>query len=180
MSGPLCQSCGLRPASILYVETIQVNQQIRKRQLRLCETCAKQKGLAPEPSGIHVPDLLKAFLETAGPIALPAPGPMCLSCGITWQQVQQTGFLGCPKCYTTFSALLRPVLRRIQRGPKHTGRTPSTKAEAAEPVRRTAKRASPLARLKKELEEAVRREEYEKAAEIRDRIRRLQAAEGKG
>ncbi|MGQ9754967.1 MAG: UvrB/UvrC motif-containing protein, partial [Desulfotomaculales bacterium] len=65
--------------------------------------------------------------------------------------------------------------RRIHGAATHVGKKPARTATAS--CRRTAGQdagAEEIARLKAELAEAVAREEFERAAELRDRIRALE------
>ena len=64
---------------------------------------------------------------------------------------------------------LRPLLRRIHGDTRHRGKSP-TRGGAAESGTRQ------IQRLHDELQRAVEREEFEKAAGIRDEIKRLEGA----
>ena len=95
--------------------------------------------------------------------ATPA-GPTCPECDLSYGEFRRTGKLGCGTCYDSFRGELRPLLRRIHGSTEHTGRVPSC-LEADFDSRREVKR------LRAELAQAVRGEEYERAAELRDLIR---------
>ncbi|MFA5881294.1 MAG: UvrB/UvrC motif-containing protein, partial [Eubacteriales bacterium] len=75
--------------------------------------------------------------------------------------------LGCPTCYDVFENKLDPVLRRIHGNPRHTGKIPKRTGGTIE-LRRE------IEELKRELQAAITSEEYEKAAEVRDKIRGLE------
>ena len=91
----------------------------------------------------------------------------CPRCGLLYSQFKETGRLGCAECYTAFQFQLRPLLRRIHGDTRHRGKTP---------VRGPAESgARQIQRLHDELQRAVEREEFERAASIRDDIRRLEA-----
>ena len=62
---------------------------------------------------------------------------------------------------------LEPILRRLHGGSEHTGKVP---ARLADEIKTT----NEIERLKAELASAVENEQYEKAAELRDRIRELE------
>jgi protein arginine kinase activator len=90
----------------------------------------------------------------------------CPRCHMVYSSFKETGRLGCSECYTTFRTQLRPLLRRIHGSTKHVGKAPLRDA-----ARVAARRE--VHRLHEEMQRAVDREEFEKAAELRDRIRRM-------
>ena len=90
----------------------------------------------------------------------------CGSCGLSYAEFRSTGRLGCPRDYEVFDKALSGLLERIHHGTKHIGKVP---AGAGEDLIREHE----VLRLRQELERAVQREEYEKAAEYRDKIAEL-------
>ena len=75
--------------------------------------------------------------------------------------------LGCSNCYIEFENRLEPILRRIHGNIVHNGKVP--------------KRTGGTLRIRKEIEEykeemqrAVDNEEFERAAELRDKIKELE------
>ncbi|WP_286765109.1 MULTISPECIES: UvrB/UvrC motif-containing protein, partial [Rhodopirellula] len=91
----------------------------------------------------------------------------CPVCGITFFEFRNSGRLGCPLDYDHFEADLKPLLINIHDSLEHTGKRP-TRAAA------TADSQADLIRLRKEMEAAVEREEYERASELRDQINAIQ------
>ena len=73
----------------------------------------------------------------------------------------------CPNCYRVFRDNLEPILRRLHGSAEHTGKMPARMADEI-------KTSNELKRLKAELASAVENEQYEKAAELRDRIREIE------
>ncbi|MBN2566070.1 MAG: UvrB/UvrC motif-containing protein [Candidatus Eisenbacteria bacterium] len=94
-------------------------------------------------------------------------GPTCAQCGRTYGAFRRTGRLGCAACYSAFSEELRPLLRRIHGSTDHAGRVPYD-------LEGRQSRMKELKKIKAELERAVRAEEYERAAGLRDAIAELQ------
>ena len=94
-------------------------------------------------------------------------GP-CGGCGATFADFRKGGRLGCPECYEHLEAGLSPLLERIHGAVRHVGRIPRRLGEAL-------KRAHELEACRTQLAEAVQREAYERAAELRDQIRALEA-----
>jgi protein arginine kinase activator len=94
-------------------------------------------------------------------------GPACPRCGMKWAEYRQHGVLGCGECYAAFATTLNMVLERAHGGAaQHVGKTPA-RVDAAR------QRAAVLQRMLQELEEAVRAEQYERAAALRDEIKAL-------
>lgn len=85
-------------------------------------------------------------------------------CGTSWQQVQKYGQLGCPLCYVIFHDMLVPVLEKCQYSCKHNGK-----------VIALYKLKYDIIKLEKDMFEAAKNEEYELAAEIRDRLKSLKS-----
>ncbi|MFO7171585.1 MAG: UvrB/UvrC motif-containing protein [Bacillota bacterium] len=170
----LCQHCSQRPATVHIVK--QVNNQ--REEYHLCETCAREQGhLGLEPAftlpNFSLQQLLSSLLESdpftgfGGGPAAPRAELRCSFCGLTFRQFKEGGFLGCSHCYEAFASELGPLLRRVQGSDKHVGKAPRRSGG----VLRLRKE---LAQLRAELQEAVSREEYERAAQLRDRIRDLE------
>lgn len=145
-----------------------------KTETDLCEVCAQQNnaiGFGFEPKWILqniFADLFNQPHTGSQQIDPVRPKPIqCEFCGFTDTQFSRVGKLGCPRCYETFADKLDPVLRRIHGNPRHTGKIP----------RRTGGHLGvrkEIEELKQRLQEAVGREEYEIAAQIRDKIRDLE------
>ena len=91
----------------------------------------------------------------------------CPVCGVTFYEFRQAGRLGCPHDYVCFEEELEPLLRNIHGETKHTGKNPRHGSSSAEAQ-------TELIRLRREMKEAVEREDYERASELRDDIRQLE------
>ncbi len=94
----------------------------------------------------------------------------CPICGITFYEFRQHGRLGCPHDYVAFAQELEPLLISVHGESRHVGKHPQHH------VGGTDHRAL-LIRLRRELQEAVDREAYEEASELRDRIQTLEKSE---
>lgn len=178
----LCQSCGKSEAQIRLTEIIDG----AKRQVMLCAPCAQAKGNVVEPAAFQVGNLalpqsvdqmLAPVLEAlkAGIIKTPAkePDKKCPKCGITLSEFRKRGRLGCPHDYEAFGEELGTLLEKIHGAREHRGRGP------ARSKRRLTVRQK-LEALRRELDEAIRAEQYETAAGIRDRLKELERPEQDG
>jgi len=164
----LCDHCGKASATVHYAEVVDGRLSV----WALCEHCAHERGVAtsfPSFAGPLV-GILMGLLEDETLEETP-PDAACDECGMTYGDFRRTGRLGCAACYGRFATELEPLLRRIHGSAAHQGRSPSG-GEA----RLT--RSEELRRLRADLRRAVFREEYERAAELRDAIRSMQHAGG--
>ncbi|HXG98155.1 MAG TPA: UvrB/UvrC motif-containing protein, partial [Gemmatimonadales bacterium] len=116
---------------------------------------------------------LGAVVKGGGSGALvPAGGEglRCPACGSTLRDFRDTGRLGCDQCYSSFDTHLRDLLRRLHGSSQHVGERydmPGAAGGAGDP-------RSELLELKAQLRRAVEGENFELAAELRDRIRVLE------
>ena len=91
----------------------------------------------------------------------------CPVCGITFFEFRNQGRLGCPNDYDCFGEELEPLLVNIHGATEHKGKRP----KHAPPNDGSARE---LIRMRRELKEAVEREEYERASELRDKIKAIE------
>jgi protein arginine kinase activator len=163
-----CHYCD-KPATVHLTDIIAK----KKREMHLCEECAREHHLIPEAQNeLNIPALLQFLLGPGASKGLKGADPnrlVCPHCGIKYAQFRANGRLGCPEDYEVFRAALEPLLERIHRQTRHCGKVPGRL--------RTARRASEREQLKAELEAAVRDERYEDASKLRDRIRSLGCAD---
>lgn len=160
----LCDNCKERDAIINLTQV----EHDSKVTLHLCEQCAQQKGV--ETGGAIMKSPLGNFLGALGKGAALVPateGGRCPSCGSSLRDFRDTGRLGCDQCYVAFDAHLRDLLRRLHGSSQHVGERYETPGDAADP-------RSHLLELKAQLRRAVEGENFELAAELRDRIRVLE------
>jgi protein arginine kinase activator len=96
----------------------------------------------------------------------------CPVCGITFYEFRSRGRLGCPHDYVAFEQQLEPLILNIHGEAEHTGKTPK-RCPGGSATR------TQLIRLRREMKEAVAAEQYERASELRDTIRRIEAEDQK-
>jgi len=156
-----CDNC--QAEATVHLTEIVNGQKIEKH---LCEQCAASEGITIK-SQVPLTQLLEELaLQTAGGKELAQL--RCDVCGISFLEFRQQGLLGCPHDYVAFEEVLVPLLERAHEGAsQHVGKVPVS-APAEE------RRQSELLRLRGQLKEAVSQEDYERAAQLRDRIRELE------
>lgn len=164
----LCQECQKRPATVHMVRIVND----KKTEEYLCEYCAQKKtGMFPAESVFGVDKVLAGLLHHGKPAAEISPveedEPRCPKCGMSYREFAHTGRLGCGECYRVFEGRLDPLLKRIHGSVRHTGKIPVR-------VGGEARLRYQISQLKRELEKAVMEENYEHAAEIRDKIREIE------
>lgn len=167
-----CEECKLRPATVHLAQMFNG----QKIETHLCEQCASQKGaiIFGADNQLSISNLLGSFLGGNYSIQearSPAQNNSCPNCGIKFFDIRQTGKLGCAQCYMAFEQELEPSLRRIHGNRQHIGKIPLRGGEKVLWRRQ-------IEGLKQRLQEAVAREEYEEAAEIRDQIKNLEKRTG--
>jgi protein arginine kinase activator len=96
----------------------------------------------------------------------------CPTCASTYSEIAKCGKVGCPDCYTTFRAELSRLIGSVHGTTSHTGQAPA---------RHRAKQArdEQLKKLRRDLQIAIEKEDYEGAAKLRDEIRALNDEEKK-
>ncbi|MGN6391491.1 MAG: UvrB/UvrC motif-containing protein [Gemmatimonadales bacterium] len=159
-----CDQCREREA-VIHLTQI-VNEQVTT--LHLCERCAAEKGVESPGSAVKTP--LGSFLAAMGkgPEQTPSPraaAETCQRCGATFQDFRESGRLGCPDCYRTFESPLRDLLRRLHGSTHHLGERYAERAPSSEEAREKP------ADLREQLRLAVETENFELAAELRDRLK---------
>ena len=166
----LCEQCKQREATTHIQRVLNCQSQ----EFHLCAACAREAGLVAMPSfGFQLSDLFSGFLGSSLQQAQPQLAPArCALCGSTLREITQSGRAGCAQCYDTFYDALEPALQRIHGALEHAGKTPDPAARG----RRQAERQ--VARLREEIAAAVREEDYERAARLRDEIRELEEGGG--
>lgn len=160
----LCDNCKERDA-VVHVTRIEKGAVI---QSHLCEKCAAAKGVETTISMPQHPlgDMLQAVQAQASTTAEDAPA--CAFCGSTARDFRATGRLGCPHCYDAMERSLRELLRRLHGSAKHVG------AQYDTPVAHVLEKPDSVHDLRDRLRRAVATEQFELAAELRDRLRVLE------
>ena len=159
-----CEQCREREA-VIHLTQI-VNEQVTT--LHLCERCAAEKGVESPGAAPKTP--LGTFLAAMGQELpeTPAPrtGDTCSRCGGSLQDFRESGRLGCSECYRSFEVPLRDLLRRLHGSTHHMGERYAESGGTAAPIE-----GHRAIELREQLRVAVETENFELAAELRDRLR---------
>lgn len=99
--------------------------------------------------------------------------PQCPECGTSWRSIHEDGLVGCPHCYVTFAEPLQEVMVRLHHNTAHNGKVPRFREKQERLKEHQAKREKHRQEmLQRRLETAVGAEDYEEAAQIRDKMAR--------
>jgi protein arginine kinase activator len=162
-----CNGCGEREGVVSLTQIVEGDV----RTVSLCAKCAAEKGIE---TGIGLADTpLGGFLAALGESADP-DAPLaaalevgCSSCGATLRDFRETGRVGCAECYRAFDAPLRELLRRLHGSTHHTG----IRYQGAEAAPVVSAPDGGARELREQLRRAIEAEQFELAAELRDRLR---------
>lgn len=159
----VCDNCKERDA-VVHLTRI-VNNAVT--QLHLCETCARAKGVETTLAQPQHPlgDILQAVQQQD---TTNLEDGACGFCGASARDFRVTGRLGCPHCYDAMERSLRELLRRLHGSSRHVG------ARYDAPATHVDEKPDMLYDLRDQLRRAIDAEQFELAAELRDRIRVLE------
>lgn len=183
----LCEKCKKNEATFYYHENINGSE----KTYHLCTECADEMekkgeightGMDKTFEGLDsffsdgifgdpfksMNNLLAGFFGN-GVKQVQSAEKKCPDCGLTFREFAANGMAGCPKCYETFAKELEPTLTRVHGRSSHNGRVPSKFREKADMKRK-------IESLEAEQQNAIQNENYERAAEIRDELKRLRGA----
>ena len=157
-----CHVCKKAEATVHLTQIVE--NQVKK--VDLCEACAKEKGVN-DPTGFSLADLLLGLgASQKMEEATTASGTesTCPACGFTQADFKKTGRLGCSECYQVFAEGLEALLKGMHKGTQHRGKVPAG-------VKRAAASRTQIDKLESDLKAAIAREDFEKAAALRDAIK---------
>lgn len=160
----LCDQCGQHEATVKFVHV----ENNKRTEHHLCKNCAQ--GYANFSPGFDLQHLLSSMFQSAGmgkKLGQVYTDKKCPTCGRSIVDIQKAGRLGCSSCYEVFNNELQPVLRRLHGSNTHTGKVPIRAYPLVQVTRQ-------IEDLRKRLDECVRQENYEQAAEYRDELRLLE------
>lgn len=154
----ICQKCLKRNAQFHSYKIIN-NQLI---DIHLCVKCIRNKNTHEAVNGIDdkLHSLVEVLLHSNVKKNSSSPDLKCDICGTSLIELQKTELLGCPKCYEIFSEFIYKSKKR----PHKDFQKYNVLKEHSELIDL----------LKKKLKRAVEFEDFEKAADLRDKIQNLE------
>jgi protein arginine kinase activator len=159
----MCDECGLHPANIHLTQIIDNESQ----SFHLCEECAEKRG-------IHIAideDAMSGVSHCVSGAEI--EDGECVVCGMKLSEFKTKGWLGCPSCYESFEKEIEELLLNVHGSSEHKGK----KYHHFQAVDENKK--EDLTLLKNKLDAAIKNEEFERAALLRDAIHGLKDTEEK-
>ncbi|OGS22637.1 MAG: hypothetical protein A2252_03395 [Elusimicrobia bacterium RIFOXYA2_FULL_39_19] len=162
----ICDVCHKNEA-IIHFKGIFNNQTMK---MDLCEECAIKKGVDIKPEFT-----MGEFISTLSDLGSPSvpkdkKSAACSSCGTTYAEFKQTGRFGCSNCYTTFGYYITPLLEKIHGSTKYSGKRTLANVRVQDDQDLLRQK---LSEYKRVLDEMLKKENYEEAANLRDQIKEL-------
>ncbi len=160
----LCEQCGENEATVR-VEAFAPDGSSAARML--CQDCARK--LRPNLRALDISDFLNALIgkirEDRQEKEQERFDASCEECGLSWAEYRRRGTLGCPGCYRAFREPLEEMLVKKNGSALYMGITPAGA--------RVNDEIYALKKLKEQLKSAIDSEDFERAAVLRDEIKRL-------
>ena len=162
----LCQECGKNTATMHFTKI--VNGHVT--EMHLCEACAKKHQEFELDNSFSFHKFLTGLLDNLQgepPKQEPYNEITCDKCGMTYSKFKQVGKFGCAHCYEAFMEKIKPILKEVHGHDEHIGKMPK-RAGGAIAIKKE------INSLKDQLNILIKDEEFEKAAQVRDKIKILQ------
>ena len=169
----LCDECGNSEAEV-HLTAVEADEM---KSLHLCVECAAQRGFptgAEAGSAEQNPPLVDFLGQLGGPgpaAQSAAVAEPCPFCGTSTADFRRNGRVGCSQCYVHFEPQLRGLLRRIHGSSQHAGKL--YLSESSE----ISDRLGQISSMRRRMRRAIETEDFETAADLRDRIHELETKE---
>lgn len=168
-----CEKCKVKDA------TTQVKRVINGEyeEYMLCADCAHEMGF-DNVFSFDMPDMFGGLMKSLfGALPARSGASRCPECGSTFGDIQNTGKVGCARCYQTFFSELMPSIRRIHGNTAHCGKVPyGSKPQIESPANGDSlqPKDKKIRELKAQQKTAIDEQNFELAAELRDKIKELE------
>lgn len=156
----ICENCHERQASMFITQNIN-NHKVQKH---LCSVCAKElreQSYKQDSFQQFLTGLLK--LQGNESKELNYSNKTCPKCSCTIDEFRKSSKLGCDTCYEVFKPYIGQIIKRVQSGYTHVGKTP-IRLNAAEMI------GVRIEELEQQLKLALMQEDYHEAARLRDKL----------
>ena len=156
-----CDVCAKKKATVHLTEI--VDEQMS--EMHLCEDCARAKSSQMEQQ-FGLADLLAGLGDFSKQMKDPEKVNLnCSNCAMSYDDFRKFGRLGCSKCYDSFKTHLSTLLKKIHGSNQHFGKSPVKIPQEER------KKIEHLQDYKNQLMHAIQVEDFEKAAQLRDKIK---------
>jgi protein arginine kinase activator len=159
-----CSICHKEEVSVV-ITTIDKDGMVL--ELALCKECAAKKGVGEiKKTKLSAQEILAELQEK---VTEEDHNLICTNCGLSYADFRRQGRLGCEHCYESFANKLEPIIKRIHGATQHVGKGITNS-------RKKISERFEIRKLRVTLQNAIQKEDYEKAARIRDKIRKMRLA----
>ncbi|WP_312907616.1 UvrB/UvrC motif-containing protein [Tissierella praeacuta] len=162
----LCQTCQKNNATIHFTKIVNGSVE----EMHLCDSCAKKNNDLDFDFDFPF-SFQKIFTGLIGSIQEgkeEVKNIVCSECGLTYKKFMEIGRFGCANCYETFREDVDSLLKGIHGHNEHIGKVPTKASDRA--IQKKA-----MESLKIQLEESIVKEDFERAAFLRDEIKKLKS-----
>ena len=154
----LCDICNNNEATVHLTQMVEGET----KKIDLCESCSKEKGV-DDPAGFSLADLLLGLGASQQMEEADSTSTKCPKCNFSQEEFKKSGRLGCAECYDHFEEGVEGLLKTMHKGTRHNGKAPAVWKKMKD-------YADQLHELETMLNKAILKEDYEKAADLRDKI----------
>lgn len=184
-----CPLSGLPCPHKKCIHVTEVNPDLTAKSFTsMCVQCGLEctglpAPILPTPQEVGgVFDIINTLLKekaaaTPQPVQAKKNIKTCTGCGFTIQDIANTSRVGCGECYTCFGKDLEPFILGYHQALKHVGKSPKNKKIVKEKTEgfEVYELPNPTPEtLKKNLAYAIKKEDYELAAKLRDELKKLE------
>ena len=167
----LCHDCKKRESQVHLTQI--VNNE--KTSVSLCKECAAARGFHSPLENVPFPlaEILSgmaANLQVKQEDTEEREEIICPQCGLSFDQFTRQGRFGCGACYGAFRHALEPIMRKIHGASLHRGQVPEPASTEGSETKLPVKEEE---RLDSELKKAIGQEDFERAAELRDKLKSI-------
>jgi len=160
-----CDICGSSRA-VIHIQQIAGKEEIN---INICEKCAREKGLTTKNSelSLSLKNLIANFDQIKKAIEKHDNAKICSECGKTLDDLKKSGRAGCSSCYSEFNKYIAAFLKKAAGSSEHRGKSPLRVSIISRRIRQ-------MDNLQVKLHKAVKNENFEHAAYLRDRIKLME------
>ncbi|MDR7857808.1 UvrB/UvrC motif-containing protein [Tissierella sp.] len=156
----LCQVCEKNNATIHFTKIINGNVE----EKHICESCAKKNSDFDFEMPFSFQKIFTGFIDAKQKQNVK---DISCNCGLTYGKFMENGKFGCASCFEVFQDDVESLLKGIHGHINHNGKVPKRASN-----RILQRRA--IGTLRSEMEESIENEDFEKAALLRDEIKKIQ------
>jgi hypothetical protein len=190
----LCEKCKIREANVFYTEIVDGD---KKNERHLCSQCAKDLD---QYTGLFDKDFSfsKLLSGILGDVFENTTNQeyrqiICPTCNTCYDDFIKDSMFGCKDCFEVFNLLINDNIKQIHGNDRHIGKIPKNHHKIDKILPRSVVSENmnvdinedvfdnedmELEILKQRLEEAIKKEDFEQAAILRDKIKTIKEDNG--